>query len=150
MVRHAANDRACLDESGIPPRVPSARGPRGRKQRSMGFDLRPAAPSAAPEISAREAAARLGVSEAQLRTIARGWFLEPTYSVEETAEYLGCGKWQVQQLVRLGVRYGAALHPSRGGLHPTFKPSAKARRIPLSAIERHKAHMARVHDGALE
>jgi hypothetical protein len=76
--------------------------------------------------------------------------LERTFSLAETAEHFGCGVWQVQQLVALGIRYGRKLHPTRGGLYPTFKVSHKCRRIPESAIERHKRHMAKVHDGITE
>jgi hypothetical protein len=100
-------------------------------------------------ISAKEAAARLGVTVPQLEASARDWVLEPTYSVAEVAEHFGCCKWQVQRLVELGVVHGQALHPARGGLWPTFKVSHKSRRIPLSAIERHKRHMARAHDGVI-
>jgi len=108
--------------------------------------LQPAAVTA-PEMACAQAAARLGISPAQLEELARTWWLEPTYSVAEVAAHFGCGKWQIQELVRLGMVHGQALHPLRGGFYPTFKPSHKSRRIPLSAIERHKRHMARVHDG---
>jgi hypothetical protein len=107
------------------------------------------APGEVMALSAAAAADRLGITRTQLQHLARTWQLEATFSVDEVAEHLGCGKWQVQELVRLGRIHGQALHPSRGGLHPTFKPSHKSRRIPLSAIERHKRHMARVHDGVL-
>lgn len=73
--------------------------------------------------------------------------LEQTYSPAEVAKHFGCAVGQIHKLVRLGIRYGAKLHPARGGLYPTFKPSHKSRRIPESAIEHHKRHMARVHDG---
>jgi transposase-like protein len=69
--------------------------------------------------------------------------LEATYSVAEVAEHFGCSAWQVHQLVRLGRAHGARLHPTRGGLWPTFLPSRKCRRIPASAIARHLAHMER-------
>ena len=75
--------------------------------------------------------------------------LETTYSPAEVAKHFGCTVWQIQQLIRLGLRHGRKLHPTRGGLAPTFKTSHKCRRIPESAIERHKQHMARVHDGAI-
>lgn len=100
-----------------------------------------------PAITARQAADRLNLSLAQLEAAARGWFLEPTYSLEEAASHFGQSKRQMADLVELGRRHGIALHPTRGGFYPTFKPSHKSRRIPLSAIERHKRHMARVHDG---
>jgi hypothetical protein len=115
------------------------------RRRPQGFELRPSAPNA--PLSADVAAQRLGVSKSELSAIARQWHLEPTYSIAEVAAHLGCQVWQVNQLVRLGIKHGSALHPTRGGLYPTFKPSAKSRRIPLSAIERHKQHMAKVHDG---
>jgi hypothetical protein len=116
------------------------------RRRSTGFQLRPNA-LGAKAITAAEAAQRLGVSVGELEDCARGWYLEPTYSIEEVAAHLGCQVWQVNQLVRLGLKHGQSLHPTRGGFHPTFKPSHKSRRIPLSAIERHKRHMAKVHDG---
>lgn len=92
------------------------------------------------------AAERAGVSKAELEKLARNSYLEPTYSLAEVAEHFGCSKDQVLKLVKFGATHGAKLHPTRGGLYPTFKPSHKSRRIPLSAIERHKAHMSRVHD----
>jgi transposase len=101
-------------------------------------------------ISAADAAARLGVARGDLESVARSWFLEPTYSLEEVATHFGLSKRKIAELVELGRRHGQALHPTRGGLYPTFKPSHKSRRIPLSAIERHKRHMARVHDGGVE
>lgn len=70
--------------------------------------------------------------------------LEPTFSLEETANHLGCGRTTVAALVKLGKCYKAKLHPQRGGLWPTFKVSHKIRRVPLSAIDRHKQHMARL------
>jgi len=69
--------------------------------------------------------------------------LEPTFSPEEVGKHLGLGATAVQELVNYGLKYKAHLHPTRGGLYPTFK-GAKLRRIPLSAIERHKRHMARL------
>ena len=101
----------------------------------------------APTLSLRDAAAKLGVNAKQLEELARRWFLEPTYSLEEVAAHFGQTKWQVAKLVKLGLAHGSALHPTCGGFWPTFKPSHKSRRIPLSAIERHKRHMARAHDG---
>lgn len=114
-----------------------------------GVALQPAAADAAmPELSLRDAAARLGVMPKQLEEIARRhWWLEPTFSLDEVAQHFGQSKRQIAELVELGRRHGQALHPTRGGLYPTFKPSHKSRRIPLSAIERHKRHMSRVHDG---
>jgi predicted DNA-binding protein YlxM (UPF0122 family) len=110
-----------------------------------GFDLHPAR-SAAPDVSLPEIARRAGLSRDQLVTIFRREVLEPTYSIEEVCARFGCEKTQIHDLISLGKRHGAGLDPRRGGLWPTFKPSHKSRRIPLSAIERHEAHMARVHD----
>jgi hypothetical protein len=76
--------------------------------------------------------------------LARTLMLEPTYSVDEVATRWGCGVWAVHQLVKYGRRYGAKLHPTRGGLWPTFKPLHKSRRIPLSAIERHERFMEKL------
>lgn len=119
------------------------------RKRRKGFQLRPPAPNeTTPAIGVSAAADRLGITTHELEALARTWFLEPTYSMEEVAQHFGCNVWQVNQLVRLGRTHGQALHPTRGGLYPTFKPSHKSRRIPLSAIERHKRHMARVYDGA--
>ncbi len=98
-------------------------------------------------MTIKEAAARLGVTARQLEELARRWFLEPTYSLAEVAAHFGQSKRQIAELVELGRTYGQKLHPTRGGLYPTFKPSHKSRRIPLSAIERHNRHMAKVHDG---
>lgn len=94
-----------------------------------------------------QAAQRLGLTSAQLEAAVRGWGLEPTYSPAEVAAHFGCSVWQVMQLVRLGRVHGAALHPARGGLWPTFKVSHKARRVPLAAVERHKRHMERAARG---
>lgn len=98
------------------------------------------------EISLHEIAKRAGVTPLQLQEIFRRQALEPTYSIEETAARFGCERTQIHELINLGKIHGRELHPIRGGLYPTFKPSHKSRRIPLSAIERHEAHMARVHD----
>ena len=46
---------------------------------------------------------------------------------------------------RPGQEYGVRLHPTRGGLWPTFKAGHKCRRITLAAIERHKRHRAKLH-----
>lgn len=70
--------------------------------------------------------------------------LEPTFSPAEVGAHLGLGHNAVAELVAFGRKYGARLHPTRGGLYPTFR-GAKLRRIPLSAIDRHKRHMARLH-----
>lgn len=67
--------------------------------------------------------------------------LEPTFSPAEVGEHLGLGHNAVAELIAFGRKYGAKLHPSRGGLYPTFR-GAKLRRIPLSAIDRHKRHMS--------
>lgn len=74
--------------------------------------------------------------------------LEPTFSPEEVGAHLGLEANAMAELVRFGRTYGAALHPTRGGLWPTFR-GAKLRRIPLSAIDRHKRHMARVSGEAV-
>lgn len=94
-------------------------------------------------ITRAQAAAKLGLGVAELAEAVRTWGLEPTYSPAEVADHFGCSVWQVMQLVRLGRVHGAALHPLRGGFWPTIKVSHKCRRIPLSAIERHKRHMER-------
>lgn len=110
-----------------------------------GVDLHPAR-GAAPDISLSEIARRAGLDRDQAVAIFRREALEPTYSIDEVCARFGCEKTQVHALINLGKRFGRALDPLRGGLYPTFKPSHKSRRIPLSAIERHEAHMARVHD----
>lgn len=72
-----------------------------------------------------------------------GLALEPTFSPAEVGAHLGLGITQMAELIGFGKSYGAKLHPMRGGLHPTFL-SGKHRRIPLSAIDRHKRHIARL------
>lgn len=74
--------------------------------------------------------------------------LEPTYSTQETRAYLGCGKTQVFELIKLGERYKGC-HPTRGGLYPTFKASHKNRRVPLSAIEQHTRHVSKIQLGGV-
>ena len=69
--------------------------------------------------------------------------LEPTFSPAEVGDHLGISHTAMQELIAFGVKYGKSLHPTRGGLYPTYK-GAKLRRIPLSAIDRHKRHMARL------
>lgn len=64
--------------------------------------------------------------------------LEDTFSPEQVAAHFGCTVRQVHRLIELGRR-----KPYAGGLAPTFKVSHKARRIPRSAIERHKSWMDR-------
>lgn len=108
-------------------------------------DLRPLRES--DQIGLDEVAKRAGIGRGELEAIFRREALEPTFSPDEVAQRFGCTVWQVNKLVQLGKRHGARLHPINGGLYPTFKPSHKSRRIPLSAIERHERHMARVHDG---
>lgn len=108
-------------------------------------DLRSARASA-PELSLAELARRAGVSAEQAAAIFRREALEPTYTIDETAAFLRCSPWQINKLVALGKRHGARLHPTLGGLWPTFKPSHKTRLVPLSAINGHLQHMARVHD----
>jgi uncharacterized ferritin-like protein (DUF455 family) len=95
----------------------------------------------APKLTLDEAAERLGMTVDELRAWARLVMLEPTYSIEELADHWDLGKRAITKLVKLGRDYGARLHPVHGGLWPTFKPTHKSRRIPLSAIERHLRHM---------
>lgn len=64
--------------------------------------------------------------------------LEDTFSPEQVAAHFGCTVRQVHRLIEQGRR-----KPYAGGLWPTFKASHKARRIPRSAVERHKAWMER-------
>ena len=73
--------------------------------------------------------------------------LEPTFSPEETGAHLGIGATATAELIALGKQFGRELHPTRGGLFPTFL-SGKHRRIPLSAIDRHKRHIARANGEA--
>lgn len=109
------------------------------------FDLVPRERSA---LDVAGAADRLGMSKAEFLAWVHEALLEPTYSVDETAQHLGCTRWQVHELIALGTKHGERLHPRRGGLYPTFKTSHRNRRVPLTAIERHKQHMERVHDAA--
>jgi hypothetical protein len=71
--------------------------------------------------------------------------LEPRYTLAQAMQLLGCGPTRLHELLKLGREYGARLHPSKGGLWPTYKLSHKCRLVPASAIERHTRHMARVH-----
>jgi hypothetical protein len=75
--------------------------------------------------------------------------LEATYSLAQTCEHLGIGKTQVAELIRYGVQYGRNLHPTKGGLWPTYKLSHKNRRVTIEAIERHIKHQVRVHGEAM-
>ncbi len=70
--------------------------------------------------------------------------LEPTFSPAEVAEHFGLSLREVYRLTNYGRRYGADLHPTRGGLWPTYRITHKTVRIPLSALERHKRHIGRV------
>ena len=65
------------------------------------------------------------------------------YSPAAVAEHLGVTTRHIRQLIALGAAYGAALHPTRGGLWPAYRVSHKCRRIPKAAIDRHLAHMER-------
>lgn len=103
-------------------------------------------PAVRPDLTLAQLVERAGVTEAQAIAIFRRDALEPTYSLAEVAARFGCTTWQINELVQLGKQHGSKLHPTRGGLWPTFKPSHKCRRVPLSAIYRHEAHMSRVHD----
>jgi hypothetical protein len=70
--------------------------------------------------------------------------LEPTFSLAEVGKYLGIKNTVIHELIKFGEDYGAKLHPARGGLYPTYK-GLRHRRIPLSAIQRHINHMARLN-----
>lgn len=74
--------------------------------------------------------------------------LERTVSIEDAAAHLGCGRWQINQFLKLGAQYGRALHPWRGGLFGSFKVSHKCRRITVAAIEAHKRHLERLESDA--
>lgn len=111
---------------------------------------RPSPPRIEPEMALGVAAERLDLSPEKLKQIAKQWFVEPTYSIDQVAAHLGCSKATVNKLVRYGLWFGEKLHSQRGGLYPTFKAFGYSRRIPLSAIEHHKAHLARVHGNVVE
>lgn len=70
--------------------------------------------------------------------------LEPTFSLREVGDFLGIKATAMVDLVSFGRKYGAKLHPTRGGLWPTFI-GAQKRRVTVSAIERHLRHMARLN-----
>lgn len=108
---------------------------------------RPAAVSA-PAISLGEVAKRAGLTRPQLEEIFRRSKLEPMLTLAEVGEHLRLKSTAVFELVRLGRVHGQRLHPVKGGLWPTYKPSHKTRLVPMGAIERHLRHMGRVHDGA--
>ena len=69
--------------------------------------------------------------------------LEPTYSTAAVMRHLGLGRTKLHELIVLGRKFKGC-HPLRGGLFPTFLATTRSRRIPLGAIERHKAHLARL------
>lgn len=74
--------------------------------------------------------------------------LERTYSTADVMIHLGIAKTKLHELLRLGQKFRGC-HPLKGGLHPSFKVSHKNRRIPAGAIERHKAHLARLESDAI-
>lgn len=69
--------------------------------------------------------------------------IEPRYTLQQTRQLLGCGGTRLKELLKLGREYGPKLHPTKGGLWPTYKLSHKCRMVPASAIERHTRHQAR-------
>ncbi len=69
--------------------------------------------------------------------------LEATYSTAAVMIHLGIGRTKLHELVELGRKFKGC-HPIRGGLYPTFLATTRSRRIPAGAIERHKAHLARL------
>lgn len=69
--------------------------------------------------------------------------IEPMLSLAQVRERLGCGITRMHELINLGLRH-QGLHPTLGGLWPTFKLSHKCRRVPLGAIVRHEEHMLRL------
>jgi len=75
--------------------------------------------------------------------------LDPTYSAAEVGAHLGLSRSEIHRLRVLGEQFGRELHPSRGGLWPSFHAGSRRRRYPLAAIERHKQHHERLdHDAA--
>ena len=70
--------------------------------------------------------------------------LEPTFSAAQVGAHLGLSRSGVHVLRCLGDQYGRDLHPSRGGLWPSFLGGSRTRRFPLGAVERHKSHLARL------
>lgn len=69
--------------------------------------------------------------------------LEPTYSTAAVMRHLGLGNTKLHELIALGRKFQGC-HPLKGGLYPTFLATTRSRRIPAGAIERHKAHLARL------
>ncbi len=74
--------------------------------------------------------------------------LEVTYSTAAVQRHLGIGKTKLHELLAFGRKFKGC-HPLRGGLHPTFLATPRSRRIPLGAIERHKAHLQRLETDAI-
>ncbi len=63
-------------------------------------------------------------------------------------QHLGIGNTKLHELIKDG-RAHQGCHPLRGGLYPTFLATTRSRRIPLSALERHKEHLARLETDAI-
>lgn len=82
-------------------------------------------------------------SRPQLAAFAAAPALDPTYSPAEVAAAWGLSLRTIEELVRLG-RVHRGLHPTRGGLWPTYRPTHRSRRIPAAAMARHLAHMERL------
>ncbi len=74
--------------------------------------------------------------------------LEPTYSTAAVMQHLGIGRTKLHELIELG-RIFSGVHPLRGGLFPTFLATTRSRRIPVGALDRHKAHLARLESDAM-
>lgn len=69
--------------------------------------------------------------------------LERTYSLPQVRELLGVGRTRLHELLKIGQAQ-KGLHPTRGGLWPTYKISWKSRRVPEGAIHRYLEHMQRL------
>ncbi len=74
--------------------------------------------------------------------------LEVTYSTAAVKRHFGIGKTKLHELLALGRKFKGC-HPLRGGLYPTFLVTPRSRRIPLGAIEQHKAHLQRLESDAI-
>ena len=71
--------------------------------------------------------------------------MKPTISTEEARAQLGIGETELCRLIWLGKKF-RGLHPTQGGLYPTYKLSHKNRRITIEAIHAHMEHKRRLEE----
>ncbi len=74
--------------------------------------------------------------------------LEETFSAAQVGAHLGLSRSAVDLLRIEGATWGRDLHPSRGGLWPSFRTGERRRRFSAAAVEAHKRHLARLDTDA--